>query len=102
MRWSQNKIFHFHRVFKVDDNPLWMVNVVCGWGSSILGGEFSLRGVVPSWEKAGVPRKGWSLPKKGSGHPQMAFTNFKNLCEKDKSYFDSTSLFVKYLGLKMI
>ena len=46
------------------------------------------------WEKAGVPREGWS--------PQMAVTNFKNLCEKDKSYFDSTLLFVKYLGLKLI
>ena len=41
MRWSQNKIYHFYRGFKVDDNPLWTVNVLCGWWSSILVDEFS-------------------------------------------------------------
>ena len=57
---------------------------------------------VQNWAKAGVPKKGWSPPKKGSVNPQMAVTNFKDLCEKDNSYFDSTTLFAKYLGLKMI
>ena len=65
---------------------------------SILGGEFSLRGVVPSWAKAGVPRKGWSPPKKGSVHPQMAVINFKDLCEKDNFYFDSTTLHCRKAG----
>ena len=31
IRWSQNKIYNFYRGFKVDDNPLWMVNVLSGW-----------------------------------------------------------------------
>ena len=36
-----------------------------------------------------------------SQHPQREVTNFKNLSENVKSYFDSTSLFVKYLGQKI-
>ena len=66
------------------------------------GWRIHLCGIVPSWPKAGVPKKGWSPPKKGSVNPHIAVTNFKNLCEKDNSYFDSTTLFAKYLGLKMI
>ena len=42
----------------------------------------------------------WSPPKKGSVHPQMAVTNFRDLCEKDYSHFDSTTLFGNYLDLK--
>ena len=53
--------------------------------------------VVPSWPKAGVHKKGWSPPKKGSVHPQMAVINFKDLCEKGHSYFDSTTLFGKMI-----
>ena len=56
--------------------------------------------VVSSQVKVGIPQEGWSPPKKGSVHPQMAVTNFKDLCEKDNSYFDSTTLFGKYLDQK--
>ena len=50
-------------------------------GTSILGGEFFLSGVVPSWAKAGEAKNGWSPPKKGSFNPPMAVPNFKNLCD---------------------
>ena len=39
----------FMEVFEVDDLPLWIVIVLCGWWLSFLIGESALAGVAPPW-----------------------------------------------------
>ena len=43
------KVNLFMKVFEVDDHPLWMVIVLCGWRLSFLIGESALGGVAPPW-----------------------------------------------------
>ena len=45
-------------VFEVDDLPLWMVIVLCGWLLFFLIGEPTYDGVAPPWAL------GWSTQKR--------------------------------------
>ena len=89
-------------VFEVGDLPLRMVTSLYGWRKSILGGEFSLGGVTPPWGWTGLPKKVGHHQRERSFQTKRVVNNFKNPYGNVKSYIDSTSLFFKYLGLKMI
>ena len=72
-----------------------MVTILCGWLLSFFGGNFWLGNVVPPLGWAGLSKNVvtaicvWS-------------PDFKKLHKDVKSYVVSTSVFAKYLGLKII
>ena len=96
------KVNIFVEVFQFDDHPLMMVTVLWGVVTIVFGWSILFGCCYPSLGLSWSTQKGWSPPKEGSHHQQIAVIDFKNLCKNVISHFDSSLLFVKYLGLKMI
>ena len=48
------------------------------------------------------PKNGFPQPKRGQDPPERVVTDFKNLNEKAKFYFQPVSMFVKYPSPKIV
>ena len=58
-------------------------------------------GVAPPLLLAGIPKKGLSPPINDKARYRVVF-DFKNIYENVDFYFYSTSMFVKYLAIRII
>ena len=96
------KINNFMDIFQVSDHLLCMGPPLYGWWETFLGRSAWTQGGSTPLKQNSLSKIGWSLPREGRPHPKRVVTDFKNLHENINFYFYSTSMFVEYLGQKII
>ena len=86
-----------------------LVIFLCGWWLSSVGGDYSFWVVNFLWVVLSLYGVRLVYPTKVGHHPQRAFTtnrrwspNSKTSIKRSDLFLDSTSVFIKYLGLKII
>ena len=89
-------------VFEVSNQPLWVGPAPSGWLPTFFGWLIMFGWCYPTLGLGWPTKKGLSSPIEARLHILRVVTDLKNVYENVNFYFHSTSMFVKYLGIRII